>query len=237
MFDVFFLSYNESNAARNLKLLKQHCKPIHVSGVAGLFEAHRACAVQSKTEWFFVVDADSILIPNNDDDYFDFSTNFELNDIFAYVWDAKNPVNGLVYGYGGIKLFNKKHFSKKPIEYVDMSSTVAALRETKKCISETRFNSSPFDAWKAGFRETAKLVKHNILLQYQPNVEKFLKINEGKIKHWMRVGVNAEYGNFCIHGAKLGFEYANAYGSIQAINNYSWLKSYFEYSTKRDNLQ
>jgi hypothetical protein len=232
MSNIFFLSYNEANALAHYEMLSKHCAPIHIAGISGIFEAHRACAEKSESDWFFVVDADSVLLPLKDGKYFDFVAPSNLSEENVYVWDTLNPVNGLVYGYGGIKLFHKNRFVQKNISYIDMTSTVATIKETKKCISETRFNSSPFDAWKAGFRETCKLTAHYLNMPDTPDKKPWKKLARDKIDIWTSVGHDKEFGSFCIQGAKLGEQYAKQYDKITAVNNYYWLKSYFQYHNK-----
>jgi hypothetical protein len=237
MADVFFLSYNEPNMIENLQLLRQHCSPIHVNGVSGIYEAHSVCASLSTTERFFVVDADSVLIEDEDGKYFDFSVPEFVNDKNVYVWNTRNVINDLEYGYGGIKLFSKNHFITPPKTYVDMTSTVAKIKETKKCVSETRFNSSAFDSWKAGFREACKLTKHHLSMPYTPDKEKWRNLAKTKVEVWKTIGKNRQFGNFCMHGAQMGEKYALEHDTIKAVNNYYWLKCYFEYCTKRDNIK
>jgi hypothetical protein len=222
----------------NLRLLKQHCSPKHINGVSGIYEAHSTCASLSDTPWFFVVDADSVLIPDEDGQYFDFTAPTpKLDEECVYVWNARNAVNGLEYGYGGIKLFSKSRFVKKPETYVDMTSTVARIAETKICISETRFNSSPFDAWKAGFREACKLTKHHLKMPYTPDKKRWRDLAKSKVETWKSVGADKQFGNFCMHGAILGEQYAYNHDTINVVNNYYWLKCYYEYSTKLDKLR
>ena len=52
------------------------------------------------TEMFWIVDGDAII-----DDNFNFDYVFEDNRA-VHVWRSKNPINDLVYGYGGVKLFH-----------------------------------------------------------------------------------------------------------------------------------
>ena len=230
--NVFFLSYNEANAASNYKKLLNHCDAQHIAGITGIFNAHCACAMRSKSDWFYVVDADSVLIEQKDKKYFDFSLPANIKHENVYVWDALNPVNDLCYGYGGIKLFHRSRFINNLASYVDMTSSVAKIVEMKETVSMTFFNSSPFDSWKAGFRETCKLTRHCLEMPDTDDKRPWKKIAEDRVAMWMSKGFDREFGGFCIQGAKLGKQYAMKYDSIKAVNNFHWLESYFLHNNK-----
>ena len=111
--DVFFLSYDEDFADENyelVQLIAPHAK--HVRGIKGIFNAHKECARQSLTKNFYVIDADAILERGF---YFDFEPSDDIEwwpavpqTACGHVWRSRNPINGLVYGYGGVKLFPKQ---------------------------------------------------------------------------------------------------------------------------------
>jgi hypothetical protein len=105
-FDVFFLSYDEPTADLHYADLCNKvpwAKRIH--GVKGSDHAHKAAAEQSETDWFLSVDADNIVYPS----FFDIDLDMSNAEIRAYSWCGKNNVNGLRYGNGGLKLWNKQH--------------------------------------------------------------------------------------------------------------------------------
>lgn len=182
LLDVFFLSNGESNADENWQRLHAVCpRAKRIDGVKGLFQAHQACAQASSTENFWVVDADAWIL-----DGFDFS--YVPQDVMHWdhaekdcvlIWPARNPVNGLEYGYGGIKMFPRRPFLDNRAWNIDLSTTIATvsvLMSPTAC--ETRFNASAESAWIGAFRECAKLaslhsVKQRIRLVEDRILEKF----------------------------------------------------------------
>ena len=102
MYDIVFISYNEDLADHNYKTLCERF-PIaqRVKGVKGIHKAHIEAAEVSMTKMFWVVDADAVI----DKDFkFDYIPDVYDEEV-VHVWASKNPINGLEYGYGGVKLF------------------------------------------------------------------------------------------------------------------------------------
>lgn len=154
LFDVFFISHGEANADENWENLRRLCpRAQRLDGIDGLYQVHRACAVASTTENFFVVDADAWVF-----DDFGFDLESTPDPSAVTIWHARNPVNGLEYGYGGIKLFPRQPFLEDRAWDTDLSTTIGSaviVNETVAC--ETRFNATPESAWIGAFRECAKL--------------------------------------------------------------------------------
>ena len=99
MFDIFFISYQEPNADVNFAILQDRF-PIaqRVHGVKGIHQAHKEAAKKALTKMFYVVDGDALV-----EDDFNFDYEVPQKDMNAvHVWRSKNPVNELVYGYGGV---------------------------------------------------------------------------------------------------------------------------------------
>ena len=136
-FDIIFISYNEKNADENyenLKLKFPRVKRVH--GVKGIQNAHIEAAKLAETDMFWVVDADADLV----DDF-----NFEIEYVPHYdagnrleqtstvhVWSSQNPINDLVYGYGGVKLFPTKLTLEMNTESVDMTTSISKKFNTSK---------------------------------------------------------------------------------------------------------
>ena len=104
-FDVVFLSYDEPNADLHYADL---CAKVpwakRVHGVKGSDHAHKAAAELSETEWFITVDADNIVDPK----FFNLDIDMSNTNTQVYCWCGQNNVNGLRYGNGGLKLWNKQ---------------------------------------------------------------------------------------------------------------------------------
>ena len=222
--DVIFISYKEPNAEENWnRLLEKAPWAKRVDGVKGIFNAHRAAAELSSTDMFYVVDGDAYIV-----DEFDF--NFQPN-IFdrdcSYVWYSKNPVNGLVYENGGIKLFPKKEILKvKSWKTLDMFTGINIKIKVQDQIScLTKFNSNEFNTWRSAFRECVKLYKIN----------KMTSLNK-----WLTKGKSKPFGKYAIDGATAGYQYAkenlNDTSAMLKINDYKWLQTEFNlyYNSKNN---
>ena len=102
-FDIVYISYDEPNADENYADLLEKCpwaKRSH--GVWGSDAAHKAAAALSETERFITVDADNIV----NDDFFNIELDMDrIAPSHVISFAAKNVVNGLVYGNGGIKMW------------------------------------------------------------------------------------------------------------------------------------
>lgn len=221
--DIIFISYDEPNANENWYKLSSNFPIItkRIHGISGILEAHKKASEISSTGLFYVVDGDAEILPNFD---FSFRPKGDKQD-YTHVWRSKNPVNGLDYGYGGIKILSKKFFKNSNENVIDITSSVSkGLIVHNEIASITRFNSSPFHAWRAGFRECVKLSSKIINKQIDEETENRLKI-------WTTLGSESMYGEYVIHGAILGKKYGeknkNNFKMLIKINDFSWLLTMF----------
>jgi hypothetical protein len=231
MLDVFFLSYDEPFADENFELLQMfvpNAKRVH--GIKGIFEAHQECARQSKTSHFYVIDADAVIEEEftfkfaPQPDRFVYETVPETDCVF--VWRSRNPVNDLLYGYGGAKLFPKKKLLEAEHWNVDMTTTIGAPFVPKFQISNTTaFNTDPFNTWKSAFRECTKLASSII-----PNGDN--TDNEYRLRVWCERGARRPFGEYAITGAHQGRDFGERYRSkpriLGRINDFDWLKEIFK---------
>lgn len=225
MFDIIFLSYNESNSNQNWNNLRDrfpHAK--RLSGVKGIHRAHKIAATISLSNMFWIVDGDSVIL-----DDFNFEDPDGVWEESTYVYRAKNPVNGLEYGWGGIKLLPRYYTMQLTDTTVDMATSVAPhFTAVEKVASVTMFNTDPFSTWKSAFRECVKLSSK--IIDRQIDTE-----TEHRLDTWCTVGADKSYGNYCIQGAIAGREYGitnrNNKDNLRLINNFEWLKYYYENKT------
>lgn len=156
-FDAVLLSYDEPMAnslhSRLQRTLGGTVKRLH--GVHGMRRAYRLCAELVDREQFFLADGDFAI-----DTVFDPAVVAPLDEgVSMRVWRAVNPVNGLSYGYGGLKLIRRSALREMG-EAVDVLAALPGRIEfAEQTAGITRFNQSPFHAWKAGFRECAMLAR------------------------------------------------------------------------------
>jgi hypothetical protein len=226
-YDVVFISYNEPNADKNyeeLLLIAPHAKRIH--GVKGIHNAHIKAAEISTTSMFWVVDGDAVIV--NDFDFSYTVPRYEQN--MVHVWRSKNPVNGLVYGYGGVKLFPRNLTLNMDMSSTDMTTSISDHFKAYDEISNiTDFNTDPFSTWKSAFRECVKLSSK--LIDRQVNDE-----SEERLHIWQTKGADSYLGTYCIDGARQGAEYGRKYkGNDEAlvkINDFKWLREIFDATYK-----
>lgn len=222
MFDIVFISYNEPNADDNWKALVSrfpYARRIH--GVVGIHQAHKTAAnLFGLTEKFWVVDGDTQI-----EESFTFTPPHDLWEDAVYVYRARNPVNNLMYGYGGIKLLPRIKTSMMDVNNTDMSTSISEnFFIIEEIASVTCFNTDPFNTWKSAFRECVKLSSK--IIDNQVNIE-----TEERLNAWCTLGQDQPHGRWCIKGATAGKEYgkSNA-GNIEAIkkiNDFNWLNDYF----------
>jgi hypothetical protein len=201
-----------------------------VHGVKGIHAAHKKAAEQSDTDMFWVVDADSIV---TDSFNFDFRIPFydAAGKTTVYVWESINPVNGLVYGYGGVKLLPKKLVLEMDENGVDMTTSISRFFKPVKTISNINsFNTDPFNTWKSAFRECCKLSSRIINRQDDNETQQ-------RLQSWKTKGEGRRYGNFAIEGAIAGSEYGEKYSNdldtLAKINDFDFLKDLFEEQYER----
>lgn len=214
MFDIIFISYNEANADANFIRLKERF-PLskHVKGVKGIHQAHIAAAKRSFTPMFWVVDADAIVL---DTFNFDYKVTTEEHDI-VHVWRSRNPVNGLEYGYGGVKLLPKKLTIDMDVSSTDMTMNISTRFKAMEEVSNiTAFNTDPFSTWRSAFRECCKLAVNR-------NEEALSRLSV-----WCTVNDAVPYGFYAYLGALAGKSYGEKNASnkeaLSKINDFTWLE-------------
>ena len=214
MFDIIFISYNELNAVDNFAKLKERF-PLakHVQGITGIHQAHIAAAKRSFSPMFWVVDADAIIL---DTFNFDYQLTKEEHDI-VHVWKSRNPVNGLEYGYGGVKLLPKKLTIDMDVTSTDMTMNISNKFKAMEEVSNiTAFNTDPFSTWRSAFRECCKLVVN-------ANEEALARLTV-----WCTLNDTVPYGFYAYSGALAGQTYGQKNASnkeaLSKINDFNWLE-------------
>ena len=244
MLDVFFLSYNEPFADENYNKLRETA-PLakRVNGVKGFYAAHRQCAELSTTSNFYVVDADAIIVED-----FDFSfTPSKHNQLWGqsesdlmYVWSSRNPINDLVYGYGGVKLIPKVPLLKSSnTGQIDFTTGTGIKVKVEEQVSNiTAFNYDEFSTWRAAVRETVKLSSNltNTVLKEESTlseeqVNNILKETDHRLNVWCTVGHDRPYGKYAIDGATWGKQFGQTYATdltaLSNINELGWIINEF----------
>ncbi|MFH8790934.1 hypothetical protein [Streptomyces roseoverticillatus] len=220
-FDAVLLLYDEPMAnalhRRLGRVLGGTVKGLQ--GVRGMRRAYRLCAELADTEQFFLADGD-----------FSIDTRFPAADvqpladgISMRVWRAVNPVNGLTYGYGGLKLIRREAL-REMVEAVDVLAALPGKVEfCEVTAGTTRFNQSPYHAWKAGFRECAMLARGSEYgmadADAQARLDAWTDSREG------------DFASYAAADARDGITFARETAwdtaRFDALNDPAWLKNRF----------
>ncbi len=207
--DIVFISYDEPNADLNYAdLLTKAPWAKRVHGVKGSDAAHKAAAEMSDTEWLITVDGDNIV--NNN--FFDL--DLEMNDpkIRVYGWCGVNSINNLQYGNGGLKIWHKDFIlnmktheaAESPQAQVDFCWE-DGYKNHPKSFSKSIINCTPYQAWRAGFREGVKMTLYNgVKVPSQEIKQRIWWHNLHRLKIWSTVGAHIDNGLYAIYGARLG---------------------------------
>jgi len=210
--DVVYLSYDEPKKEEfwvQIKNMVPWAK--RVDGVEGSDAAHKAAADASDTDRFILIDGDNL--PKAD--FFDLTLDLEEQDSERAVfrWKAKNIINGLQYGNGGLSCWTKDFvYNMKTHEHSDGADDTAVefcfdplYWAMNDCYSVTYPNATPFQAWRAGFREGVKMCLDR---GTKPSLADFKQKahsrNLDNLSIWHNVGRDVENGQWAMLGARLG---------------------------------
>jgi hypothetical protein len=204
-----------------MKLKERFPSLKRIDGVKGIHQAHIAAAKICKSDMFWIVDGDAEIIPE-----FNFSFHLPQPDDTVRVWRCKNPINDLIYGYGGVKLFPRQRTIDMDISKPDMTTSISSNYIPVMELSNiTVYNTDPFNTWKSAFRECCKLASSIIDRQKDEETKKRLEI-------WRTVGSDRLFGQYAIDGANAGSEYGSVnkenVDALRKINDFDWLKNEYE---------
>jgi len=181
-----------------------------VDGVKGSDAAHKAAADASDTDRFILIDGDNIPDTNF------FNAQLILDDTnrdCVFRWRSRNNINGLMYGNGGISSWTKEFvYNMRTHEASDGQAendvefcfypNYWAMHD---CYSTTYPDATPFQAWRAGFREGVKM---SLDRGVKPSLAEFeSRVNNRNYDNlciWQTVGADNENGAWAIMGARHG---------------------------------
>ena len=241
--DIVFLSYDEPNADQHYADL---CNKVpwakRVHGVKGSDAAHKAAAELSETDWVITVDADNIV----DNRFFNLGFDPDNKDIQVYSWLARNRINGLLYGNGGLKIWRKDFIlNMKSHEASDNDRAQVdfcwedGYKQFAECYSETVITGSPFQAWRAGFREGVKMTLLNgVRIPADEIRERVWWHNLHRLKIWSTVGAHEENGLYAVYGARLGQWMTNCtQWNYVDVRDFEILKNIYNENVNHDSLE
>jgi hypothetical protein len=209
--DCVYLSYDEPKKEEYwIKISNMVPWATRIDGVKGSDAAHKAAADASTTDRFILIDGDNI--PKSEF----FNQQLVLDDDnqdCVFRWKARNEINGLMYGNGGLSCWTKQFiYNMKTHENSDGSDDTAVefcfdtnYWAMHDCYSTTYPNATPFQAWRAGFREGVKMCLDR---GTKPSISDFKqKAHNRNLDHlaiWHNVGRDVENGQWSMLGARLG---------------------------------
>ena len=224
-FDVVYLSYKEPFADKGFNKLQDHIRSnsnvglIWVRDVEGIFEAHKIASTRVSSKMFWVVDADAII----DKDFkFDYIPDVYDEEV-VHVWASKNPINGLEYGYGGVKLFPTEMVRNATSWGLDFTTGLSNRFKSMPQVScITKFNTDGFSAWRSAFRECVKLTLND-------DAE-----SKERLDTWLHTQGDEPFTVEAVKGSVEGNAFAKAnkdnLKELNKINDYGWLNEQYNRS-------
>ena len=209
--DCIFLTYDEPKK-EEFWIQVQNMTPWakRVDGVKGSDAAHKAAAAASDTEWFVLIDGDNL----PDADFFNLQLRIKPEqEGGAFRWKARNIINGLRYGNGGLSCWSREFVNNMRTHEASNGSDETAVEfcfdpkyfAMHNCYSTTYPNGSIKQAWRAGFREGVKMCLDR---GARITLEEFKdRVNGRNYDHlciWQSVGADVENGYWAMYGARLG---------------------------------
>lgn len=241
-FDVVFISYDEPNAdVHYAKLCEIAPWAKRVHGVKGSDAAHKAAAELAETDWLITVDADNIVDPK----FFDLDLDMSDPKIQVYGWCGRNKINGLRYGNGGLKIW-KKEFILNMRTHEAAESDRAQVdfcwedgyRNFPRVYSDSIITGSPYQAWRAGFREGVKMtLLDGIKVPPMEIKERIWWHNIHRLRMWSTVGAHEENGKYAILGARMGTWMTNCTEwNYVDVRDFEVLKNIYEQNVNHEDI-
>ncbi len=214
---LVYLSFDEPDKEANWLRIKNMCPwAVRVDGVKGSDAAHKAAAEAAETDRFILIDGDN----RPEESFFNLQLDFTNKDLnfqkAQFRWRAINAINGLRYGNGGISCWTKDYvMNMKTHEASDgndstsvdfcMDSADNLYFAMYDCYSTTYPNGSPFQAWRAGFREGVKMVlDRGSKVSIEDFRDRVANRNLNNLTIWHNVGSDVQNGYWAMAGARIG---------------------------------
>jgi hypothetical protein len=209
--DVIFLSYDEPRKDENwIKIKNMVPWARRVDGIKGSDTAHKVAGALSTTDRFILVDGDNIPNPEF------FNLHLVIDDSnrdCVFRWRARNSINGLMYGNGGISSWSKTFVENMRTHEASDGSPDTAVEfcfdprywSMHDCYSTTYPDATPFQAWRAGFREGVKMcLDRGIRPSLTEFSQRIHQRNYDNLCVWHSVGADHPQGFWAIYGARVG---------------------------------
>ena len=207
--DFVYISFKEPNKEQNWADLKNKVPwAKRVDGVVGFDSAHKAAADVSETDFFISVDGDNII----DEKFLLETLDWSKTDKKAvHRWRAKNNVNGLVYGNGGLVGWHRKTCKEmKTHENADTQENQidfcwgVSHENLHNCYSTTVINASEQQAFVAGYREGVKMSTEKGKPIPAGDFKTIWPMNLKILTTWCTIGADVDLGKYAMLGARMG---------------------------------
>jgi hypothetical protein len=207
--DFVYISFKEPNKEANWADLKNKVPwAKRVDGVIGFDSAHKAAAEVAETDFFISVDGDNIIDESFLLETLDWS---KTNNKAVHRWRARNNINGLVYGNGGLvgwskdTCLNMKTHENAENEENQIDFCWGVPHENlHNCYSTTMINGSEQQAFVAGYREGVKMSTEKGKPIPAEDFRKIWPNNLRILSTWCTVGSDVEHGKYAMLGARMG---------------------------------
>lgn len=242
--DIFYISYDEPQAAIHYRdLCNRYERDVkHVHGIKGFAQAHKVCATLSTTPRFVTVDGDNMVMES----LFCQEVNDDLGEDLVFSFKAKNIINGLEYGNGGVKIWPKALLSRVSTHEDSQDESASTdfcwayrYMQVNHLASTVHCNGSPLQAFRAGYREGVKmaLIGGRKLNSWEETRTQIWQGNLSRLLTWASVGMDVENGIWAIYGTRMGLADTWLEGqSIERIRDYDWFDDYFATVSNSDPL-
>ena len=210
--DVVFLTFDEPKKEEYWAIIRNMVPwARRVDGVRGSDAAHKAAAAASTTERFVLIDGDNMPDPKFFNQTLEFPTADYESAVFR--WRARNAINGLMYGNGGLSSWTKTFVNNMRTHEATDGRTETQVEfcfdplywAMHDCYSTTYPNGSAFHAWRAGFREGVKMCLNR---GAKPTLEEFKdRVHQRNLDHltiWHNIGADVDHGYWSMAGSRMG---------------------------------
>ncbi len=219
LLDIIYISNGEPEAERWYTHLARTCgrEVKRVINVNGRSAAYKAAAELSTTPWFWAVFAKLEVMPE-----FDWSWQPDwLQEPKHYIFNSRNPVNGLEYGHMGVIAYNKKLVLDTDNPGLDFTLSKAHA-VVPRLSAVAHYNTTPELTWRTAFRECIKL---------KDDTEKTGSVES---RYRLDIWLTTAQGNCAessLQGARDAIDYYNTvngdYTELMRSFEWTWLREYY----------
>ena len=223
--DVFYISFDEMNCDANWERIRDlHPNAKRVHGVVGFDKVHRVCALSTETRRFVTIDGDNWV----NDGTFDYQLDDTNIEDVCFSFKSRNIINNLEYGNGGIKVWDRDTFlSSRTHENANTTDFYWDIRywQVDYHASTTVNNCTPYQAWRAGYREGIKMSyidaapPDDFIKQWKS----IFRFNLSRLSVWSSVGRDIDNGIWAVLGARQAIsDLISKEIEHTCINDYKW---------------